>query len=370
MTPGARVQAAIEILDAVIAAAREAGPPADRIVADYFRARRYAGSKDRRAVRELVFDVIRKIGKRPDEGGRAALLGGRPDLAEMFGGDGYAPTALVEGEPRAEPALAPPWLAKKLGKRLHPAMLERAPIDLRINRLRVEPDTVPHLGSPIEGLENGLRGAPSDIADRPEFRDGWVEVQDAGSQRIVQIAAASPGQTVLDLCAGAGGKALGLASDMRDSGRLIAADTDRRRLGELPPRAARAGASIIETRLLNPGQEAEALEDLRGACDLVLVDAPCSGTGTWRRNPEARWRITPQRLRKLTALQAELIALGSDFVAPGGALVYAVCSLLPDEGDAIANGFSHPAFVEKERTLLSPQQDGTDGFFIVRFERV
>jgi 16S rRNA (cytosine967-C5)-methyltransferase len=137
----------------------------------------------------------------------------------------------------------------------------------------------------------------------------------------------------VDLCAGAGGKSLALAADMGGpaDGRLIACDTDRGRLSRLPQRANRAGAAV-EIRLLNPGREGEALADLAGAADLVLVDAPCSGTGTWRRNPEARWRLSPERLARLTALQAHILALAAPLVRPGGHLVYAVCSLLPEEG--------------------------------------
>ena len=368
MTPAARVQAAIEMLELVIEAAREGGAAADVIVQRYFRSRRYAGSKDRRAVRDLVFDTIRAIGERP-ESGRAAILGAKPELEEWFGTGGHAPEPIAPAEGRAETSLAPNWLLAKLGKRADPALLSRAGIDLRVNTLRAERPQMLHLGQPIADLPNGIAGAPEDIAARPEYEDGRVEIQDAGSQRIVQMCGAAPGMTVVDLCAGAGGKTLALAADMAAEGRLIAADTDRMRLGALRPRAERAGATMIESRLLDPQREMEALTDLAGAADVVLVDAPCSGTGTWRRNPEARWRLTPERLQRLTRIQAQLITLGASLVRPGGSLVYAVCSLLPDEGDHIVSGFGDPQMRLTDTRLLTPQKDGSDGFFIARFER-
>jgi 16S rRNA (cytosine967-C5)-methyltransferase len=203
-------------------------------------------------------------------------------------------------------------------------------------------------------------------------------VQDAGSQMIAAACAAERGMTVLDLCAGAGGKTLALAADMdgpRDgAGRLIAADTGRDRLARLVPRAQRAGANI-ETRLLDPGKELAALGDIAGACDLVLVDAPCSGSGTWRRNPEARWRLTPARLDRIVALQAHILDYAASLVKPGGRLVFAVCSLLDREGREQAEAFldRHPewhsvsarnsARVHGPGTLLLPRRDGTDGFF-------
>ena len=368
MTPAARVQAAIEILGEVTEAARDAGPSADVLIAKYFRTRRYAGSKDRRAIRELVYEVIRTVGERP-ESGRAALLGARPELEEHFTGLDHAPAPVQPGEQRAEPGLAPAWLLERLGERAQPELLERASIDLRVNRLKTDPAACSHLGVPVEGLPNALTGAPDDISRREEYRDGLVELQDLGSQHVVQMCGAQPGMTVLDLCAGAGGKSLALAADMQNRGRLVATDTDRRRLDLLRPRAERAGAQIVERRLLDPGKEAGALTDLEDGCDVVLVDAPCSGTGTWRRNPEARWRLTPARLERLVELQRRLLGLASRHVRPGGALVYAVCSLLPEEGEGAADNFAYPDYTETARRLLTPGRDGCDGFFIARFEK-
>ena len=164
------------------------------------------------------------------------------------------------------------------------------------------------------------------------FRGGLVEVQDAGSQMVTLAAQAVPGMAVIDLCAGAGGKSLALAAMMANQGSILATDTDRGRLSRLPQRAERGGVSIIETRLLNPNSESEALADWNGRADVVLIDAPCSGTGTWRRNPEARWRLTPARIERLVDTQRRLLSIAAPLVKPGGALVYIVCSLLDEEG--------------------------------------
>jgi 16S rRNA (cytosine967-C5)-methyltransferase len=187
--------------------------------------------------------------------------------------------------------------------------------------------------------------------------------------------------TVLDLCAGAGGKTLALAAEMANSGRIVASDTDRARLARMAPRLERAGVSIVEPLLLNPNQAAAALSDLAGTFDIALVDAPCSGTGTWRRNPELRWRLTPERLDRLVALQARLLDVAAELVRPGGHLVYAVCSVLQAEGRGQAEAFGarHSGFVSDgpdipggrgsgAGRLLTPRHDGTDGFFVARWQ--
>ena len=367
MTPQARVQAAIELLDAIIDAARSGGAAADTLIARYFSTRRYAGSKDRRAVRELVYAAIRRAGEIP-ESGRAAMVGlAREDaaLAAMFDGSPHCPAPIRDDEPAAPAGIAPRWLEEKLGHAAH-GLLGRAPLDLRVNRLKATRDEVLALfpgAVPTPLSPDGIRFAdPVPVPD-----DGRYEVQDEGSQLIALATGASPGMTVVDLCAGAGGKTLALAALMENKGLLIACDSDRARLSRLKPRAELAGASGIETRLLDPGREAEMLAGI--AADVVLVDAPCSGTGTWRRNPEARWRLTPARLERLTGLQARLFGIGASLVKPGGLLVYAVCSLLPDEGEAQAVAFldAHPGWsLDGAPQLLSPAADGTDGFFIAR----
>jgi 16S rRNA (cytosine967-C5)-methyltransferase len=390
MTPAARVQAAIELLDEVIEASRREGAAADTLIARYFKARRYAGSGDRRAIRELVYGAIRLQGDRPPSG-RSALLGlaeDDPALRVLFDGSSHGPAAIEAGEKGARPGLVPKWLKTRFDPLVtaaeYPALLERAPLDLRVNRLRgsfedarlLLPEAEPTPLSPI-GLRL-LEGFNVEATDA--WQTGVVEVQDEGSQLLALGAAASSGMTVIDLCAGAGGKTLALAGEMHNRGRLIASDTDRGRLSRMPPRLARAGVTIVETLLLDPGREREALADLRGRADLVLIDAPCSGTGTWRRNPETRWRLTPDRLARLIKLQAHLLDIAADLVRPGGALVYAVCSLLAEEGRGQAEAFAarRSSFVSESPLiragrsagtgrLLTPAHDRTDGFFIARW---
>ena len=204
-----------------------------------------------------------------------------------------------------------------------------------------------------------------------------MEVQDEGSQLVALACRAAPGLTVVDLCAGAGGKTLALAAEMRGEGRLIASDTNRDRLSRLAPRVERAGAGNIEMRLLDPGREAQALVDVKA--DIVLVDAPCSGSGTWRRNPEARWRLTPARLAKLVETQRKVLNLGSTLLRPGGVLVYAVCSLIDEEGAGQIDAFlsTRSGWTPESAldgvgdaagagTRLTPARHGTDGFFVAR----
>lgn len=390
MTPAARLQAAIEIVDEVVSAARSGGAAADTLIARYFKTRRYAGSKDRRAVRDLAYAAIRRAGERPVSG-RAALIGlaeGQPALAALFDGSPNGPSLIDENEPLAPAGFAPAWLEQRLsalGAEELAALLERAPLDLRINRLKTSrdalladfPDAVPGRLSP-----DALRlPEGTNVEAMPAFAKGLVEVQDEGSQLITAACGAAPGMTVVDLCAGAGGKTLGLAAAMAGQGRLIACDVDRARLARLTPRAERMGASAIEIRLLDGGREPEALRDIAGAADIVLIDAPCSGTGTWRRNPEARWRLTPEWLDRLRSMQAHVLAFGAPLVKPGGRLVYAVCSLLDEEGPEQVNAFmaSNPEWEPVEPVTvgrshgtgrrLTPAHDGTDGFFIAALHR-
>ena len=218
------------------------------------------------------------------------------------------------------------------------------------------------------------------IQQSDSYLTGAIEVQDTGSQLTCEAIGAKPGEKVIDLCAGAGGKTLALAAAMENRGTLLACDTDRARLSRLTPRAERAGATGIQTLLLNPGKEMQALETWRGSADAVLVDAPCSGTGTWRRNPEARWRLTPRQLARYVELQARLLDLAAVLVKPGGRLVFVTCSLLDEEGSDQARDFldRHPGWRADRPSLpagtvrgaglrLSPYQDGTDGFFVARF---
>lgn len=386
MTPAARTQAAIELLDEIIVAARDSGAAADTIVARYFANRRYAGSKDRRAVRELVYAAIRTLGERP-RSGRAAMLAlaaEDPDLAATFDGVGHGPAKIGDSESKAWPGVAPNWLLERLrGSGLDdaefPALIERAPLDVRINRGKAEAVEIEG-AEPIAGLPDALRLPGGMDVDRIEgIPEGALEVQDAGSQIVTLAAQARAGQRIVDLCAGAGGKTLALAASMGGTGAILATDTDRNRLSRLAPRAERAGVTTVETRLLNPGREAEMLADWARSADCVLIDAPCSGTGTWRRNPEARWRLSPERLDRLVATQQHVLAIGADLVRPGGAMVYIVCSLLDEEGAGQVAAFlaDHAGWHAERIDLpagrphgagmrLTPGHDATDGFFVAR----
>lgn len=390
MTPAARVQTAIELLDSIIASARSKGPPADRVLADWFRANRFAGSKDRRAIRELVYASIRACGPVPVSGRAAMLRLAQLDesLTSLFDGSKYGPAEINEGEPVAQGGIAPAWLvthltASDIAGQEAEALLDRAPLDIRVNTLKADRATL-RLPEPAEptAAPNGLRLPTGTQAEQwPEWRDGLFEVQDTGSQLACLAVDAQPGEVVLDLCAGGGGKTLALAAAMDNLGRLIASDTDRGRLSRLAPRAERAGATIIETRLLNPGQELEMLADLQGTVDAIMIDAPCSGVGTWRRNPEARWRLDEQELQRTRDVQARLLDIAAGLLRPGGRLIYVTCSLLDEEGAGQFAAFleRNKAFNPTEISLplgrargsgmrITPHHDGTDGFFIARAE--
>jgi 16S rRNA (cytosine967-C5)-methyltransferase len=394
MRPAARVQAAIELLDAIIAACCDNGAAADTLIQRYFASRRYAGSKDRRAVRELVYAVIRALGERPDSG-RAAMIGYArtlsPNLLALFTGGPHAPLPIGD-EAGATTGLAPSWLEAKFAAAygadaptLLAALADRAPLDLRVNRLKADRACVMSrladvLPTPL--APDGLRAVRDfDVTQSDVWREGAIEVQDEGSQLVALACAPDRDATVIDLCAGAGGKSLALAATMANGGRIVACDSSRTRLQRLAPRALRAGVTNIESRLLDPGRERQALTGLFGGADVVLIDAPCSGTGTWRRNPEARWRLSEPALAGLCRLQSRLIDIAAELTAPGGRLVYAVCSLLPDEGERQADRFAAanpgwrpalPGLLPQHapgRALLTPARHGTDGFFIAAFQK-
>jgi 16S rRNA (cytosine967-C5)-methyltransferase len=386
MTPAARVQAAIELLDQIIEAARAKGAPADRLIADYFRQRRYAGSKDRRAVRELVYSAIRLCGPTPNSGRAAMLALAAKDkaIAPLFDGSPHGPAAIGEDEKPAKTGIAPSWLASRItvsGLKGADAwaLLERAPLDIRVNALKADRGsiTLPEPGEPLAAPQ-GLRfPSGTQVEQWDAFREGLIEIQDHGSQWVCAALNPQPGEVIVDLCAGAGGKTLALAAATGNAASLIACDTDKRRLGNLAPRAARAGAQVDHTVLLDPGREAEALAPWLGKADRVLVDAPCSGTGTWRRNPEGRWRLDRGELERLTKLQDHVLDIGASLVRPGGVLAFITCSVLDEEGaDRIA------AFLDRHQgwqaeavdiplgrpqgagMRLTPHHDGTDGFFV------
>ena len=392
MTPSSRLQAAIELLDEIIVAARDDGASADAIIRKYFKTRRYAGSKDRRAVREHVYAAIRRYGERP-ENGRGAIVGlldDQPDLQDLFDGSEHGPAQLSDSELSTTGPVIPEWLVAKFGDLVNreerDALLGRADLHIRTKPGSSGPPSISELfpeAKPL-ALDNGYE-LPNGtrVEDSQQYRDGQIEIQDLGSQAIVAAGAQSNPNTILDLCAGAGGKALGLAARLPADAKIIASDTDRGRLSRLKPRMERLDHSNIETILLRPKHEMESLKHLKGKCDLVVVDAPCSGSGTWRRNPELRWRMTPKRLQKITELQQRLLRLGSEFVSNGGRLLFAVCSLLDDEGAAqidqflqsIANWQDIAVDLPLGRPyrkgiLLTPYHDGTDGFYFSCLEKL
>lgn len=392
MTPSARLQAAIELLDEIIIAARDDGASADAIIRRYFKTRRYAGSKDRRAVREHVYTAIRRFGDRPENGRNAivGLLGDRPELGGLFDSSEHGPAELSNDEKATTGPEIPEWLVPKFADPIDTeeqyALLGRAELHIRTKPGSLEslnitgrfPEAKALVLDNSYELPNGTRVENSQL-----YRDGLIEIQDLGSQAIVAAGNQSNPKAVLDLCAGAGGKALGLAARLPKDAKIIASDTDRNRLSRLKPRMERLGHSGIETILLQPNREMDSLEHLKGAFDLVVVDAPCSGTGTWRRNPELRWRMTPKRLQKTVDLQQRLLQLGSEFVVEGGRLIFAVCSLLNEEGANQIEGFlqsqSDWRDIEvdlplgrpyRKGTLLSPYHDGTDGFYFSCLEKL
>lgn len=407
MKPSARVQAAIELLDAIIAAARDGGASADAITKEYFRNRRYIGSKDRRAIREHCYAVIRAQGERP-ESGRLAMIAyalgeDKKGMEELFDDSQYGPAAIMDDEKakalaNAGQGAVPRWLISHLPAWLdaqeQASLFDRAPLDVRINdsdhaELKAEfPDICFD-----DKLPSAARlPAGTQLAGHIFWRDGKLDIQDKGSQHIVMACQPDQHRYMIDVCAGAGGKALGLASMADKDAQILACDTSRTRLSELPNRAHRLKFSNIHSRLLDPGKELQMLDDWKGRADMVLIDAPCSGTGTWRRNPETRWRLNPARLEQLIHLQSHILEYAHQLVRPGGTLVYAVCSLLPEEGpDQLAVFLANHTYwsvdlkdIDCGRPVmgghihardgahgiaLSPLHDKTDGFFFARLRK-
>ena len=434
MTPGARVQAAIELLDAMA----ESDGPADRLLSRYFRARRYIGAKDRKAIGGTIYGVLRNragldwwieratpAAARPAPGRFRAIAGlllveswQAAELAAAFDGGPYRPAPLSGDENSLLGALAgaaladadqpawvrgnyPDWLTPELEANFAGRLAEEmaamnlpAPVDLRVNLLKA---TREEAGAALaaEGIEAeptplspiGLRLAGRrTLPALDAFRRGFVEVQDEGSQIVALLTDARPGQSVADYCAGGGGKSLALAAAMENRGRLVACDIGAGRFGDLVKRCARAGATIVEPHVMEDEGE-DGLD--AGSFDRVLVDVPCSGTGAWRRNPDAKWRLSPDELAGHHARQARILDRAARLVASGGRLVYATCSILASENApridrflAANTGFSllpvadiwsdivdRPAPSDGAYLTLTPARHGTDGFFAAIMER-
>ncbi len=431
MTPSARLAAAASVLDS-IAQGRQ---PAEAVLKSWGAANRYAGSKDRRAIADRVYKVLRARGRLSwimggREDGRALVIGSLhaidglslEEIEALHSGEGYGPRPLSKQERARITAPAgelPGWVAAGLpefvvedfkatfGDRWveegHELMAPRAPIDLRVNGAMATVDQVE-----VELADAGLTAQrtplsawglrlssepPPNIQALDGFQAGRFEIQDEGSQVACWLAGATPGMIVVDYCAGGGGKTLGLAQAMEGQGTLIAGDVVQKRLNNIRPRLERAGVEA-ELRLL--GQNGGGMEDLNGKADLVFVDAPCSGSGTWRRRPEDAWRLTAEEVERLHALQVRIVGQASQLVKPGGRLVYVTCSMLSRENEASVDAFeaAHPAFrpvaiadalaapglndasrqrlaalAQGHRLRMSPTTTGTDGFFLSLYER-
>jgi 16S rRNA (cytosine967-C5)-methyltransferase len=425
MTPAARISAAIEVLDDIIQRRR----PASDALKDWGLSRRFAGSKDRAAIASLVYDALRRkassaFAMASDEP-RALVLGMLAglrglelgEIAELCSGENHAPLPLSDDEIALLAAFswdgAPDWICADVPEWLWPAFTQsfgadavsegqalaaRAPIDLRANRLKTSREkllaSLAHLSPEVGAWSpDALRFLPGhdgrgpSLQTEPGFFAGEFEIQDEGSQLVTLLAGARPGDTVVDLCAGAGGKTLALAALMENDGRLFATDLDSRRLAPLHERLARSGATHVEIRIPR-SRGHEPLADITGQADLVLVDAPCTGSGTWRRNPDAKWRVRPGALAERIKDQAEVLARAAKLARPGGRIAYITCSVLPEENDGAVRAFlaRHPGFAalapndvlasdRGDFTLLgrfatefglqlSPRRTGTDGFYL------
>ena len=377
MTPAARVAAAIEVLDKI-----QEGQPAEAALIAWARGSRFAGSKDRAAIRDHVFDVLRRWRSTAALGGaetgRGRMIGllrqQGADLADVFSGEGHAPQCLSEEElaytptaltPDAE-ADWPEWLWPMLqsdfgedAQSIAAAQQDRAQVFVRVNRKR----------STVEKVISGLKAEEIDAIPHPDvdgaviitgnarrlqqtrvWYDGHVELQDAASQMAMARLGVAVDQTVLDYCAGGGGKSLALAA----YGAVVTAhDADVGRMKDIPARAARAGTRIKTTNRPN------------GTYDLVLCDAPCSGSGTWRRTPDAKWRLTEERLNELTKIQRSILDAARTNVGQGGRLAYATCSVLSVENRAVVDGFiaDHPEWSLVDELKLRPTENH-DGFYL------
>ncbi|HXQ84976.1 MAG TPA: RsmB/NOP family class I SAM-dependent RNA methyltransferase [Xanthobacteraceae bacterium] len=393
MTPSARLSAAIEVLSDIEARPR----PAAAALKDWGLVHRFAGSGDRAAIAGLVYDALRRRASSAwlmgEASPRAVLIGmlrrerglGAPEIEALCSGARYAPASLTDVERtalgRASFAGAPAHVEGEYPDWLDPyftrvfgderaaegaALASRAPLDLRVNTLKAErEDMLPKLAhlnveparwSPI-GLRIQLAAEAKNpaIHAEPAFLKGLIEIQDEGSQLAALLAGAKPGEQVVDLCAGAGGKTLVLAAAMENRGQIYATDADKRRLAPIHQRIERAGARNIQVR--TPRGASAILADLAGRVDLVLIDAPCSGIGTWRRNPDAKWRIRPGALAERVKAQEAALERAAALVKPGGRIVYVTCSILAEENDDQVRAFAgrRPDFsVEKPANMLNP----------------
>ncbi|GAB5468701.1 MAG: RsmB/NOP family class I SAM-dependent RNA methyltransferase [Rhodospirillales bacterium] len=426
MIPASRFQASIELTQAIAEDRR----PADQVVSDYLRGRRYIGAKDRRWLTQAVYDRLRRLARltwwlrrcdlfvdaRSQALAEQILVAGQDiaGLGQLCSGERFAPDKLdpeekrklrsLEGEPLDHPDQAPDiagecpdWLLERLPERpaeLLKALCREAPLDLRVNLLattRAEAqaalakEEIPASETALSPL--GLRVAGRrNVAATEAFRGGLIERQDEGSQLAALLVEAQPGERVCDFCAGAGGKSLALAAAMANKGSLVALDVSKTRLDRAGQRLRRAGAFNVTRRVLSDHRDPWVKRHKAGF-DRVLVDAPCSGIGAWRRNPDARWRTLPEDLARLAALQGEILASAARLVKPGGRLVYVTCSLLAEENQDQVAAFltKTPGFAQQDIATLRPElaqgvdsvggltlrpdREGTDGFYVAVLSR-
>ena len=426
MTPGARLAAAIEVFGTI---EQERRPAADALKA-WGLTHRFAGSGDRAAIAGLVYDALRRRASSAFVMGadtpRAILIGmlkrerglDSAAIAKLASGERYAPAALSDDErqrldaadlrlaPAAVAGDYPAWLEPHFTRAFGEARAEegaalaaRAPLDLRANALKADRDKAAALLADLKpettpwspwGLRVRLTAdakSPAVHAE-PAFLKGMIEVQDEGSQLAALFSGAKAGEQVVDLCAGAGGKTLALAAMMANTGQIFATDDDKRRLAPIHDRLKRSGARNVQVR--TPKSIGGEIADLNGRCDLVLIDAPCTGTGAWRRNPDAKWRMRPGALEQRVKEQADVLDRAVPLLKPGGRIAYITCSVLDEENGAQVRGFllrqggfsvTPPAEVVKalgeqataftraarlsaEGILMTPRTTGTDGFFV------
>ncbi len=426
MTPSARLSAAIEVLSDIETQRR----PAAQTLKDWGIAHRFAGSGDRAAIAGLVYDALRRRASSAWIMGadtpRAVLLGmlarerhlDPEAIAKLADGSRFAPepvtddeharlrAANLDGAPAHVRGDYPEWLDPHLAATFGAdraeeavALASRAPLDLRVNTLKGErAEAAEALGeyAPQDTRWSpwGLRIVVSPEAKspavhaEPAYLKGAIEIQDEGSQLAALLSGAKEGEQVIDLCAGAGGKTLALAALMDNHGQLFATDTDKRRLAPIHERLERSGARNVQIR--TPRGKEDSLADLRGKADLVLIDAPCTGTGAWRRNPDAKWRVRPGALAERLKDQIETLDRAVPLVKPGGRIAYVTCSVLDDENGAQVRAFlvRHPEFaivppseaanalgeraflfrraalLSAEGLLMTPRRTDTDGFFV------
>lgn len=437
MQPAARLQAVIEILDEIETGIAQAGVPADVAVANYTRTRRYIGSKDRRAIIALVYAVVRQRGRHAWRLAEVGLpLTGRSlvishialndqDSARHFGDESpHAPPVLTEAEQTAVQTMpaglegaplfatheVPYPLAEGLQRRFGSqfdeaiaALNSTAPLDIRSNPLKPKSLLSDELRKLEESIEKttfspiGFRSSSKlNLNGNPLLREGYVEVQDEAAQLACYLVDVGPGMSVIDLCAGAGGKTLLLSALMQNKGQIFAFDVSANRLKNAKPRIDRAGCRNIQTKVLPKEVETRNtfLSGFAGKMDRVVIDAPCSGTGTWRRNPDQRWRLRGMGLENLCTEQSSLLEQGASLVKPGGRMIYMTCSLLPEENERVVDGFlqmagsnwsavdyknvwqrvlpGEPPETASSNPLclqLVPHMHQTDGFFVAILER-